>query len=569
VTVVAADLAPAAEPSVDPEPVGRLGARAARVAADVLERHGGRVERLLGDMLVAFFGFPLAHEDDALRAVRAALETRTAVHALDDGPSHVEGIRNRVRAGIETGEIVVPGPAAAPQDVITGTVLAAAGRLQQAADDGDVMVGPAAARLLRGTVILGSADIAIDGTGTTARRVLEIVATPPALPGAVGAPIFGRQDELTRMRSSFRRAVRSGALVRMTVLGDAGIGKSRLARELAASIGADAAVITLRCPAYGAAAFFPLRQAVVEGASVHGWRALHDLLARGDHGQPALSEIAEAMGLRAEATTADALFPAMRRLIDALAAERPLIVVFEDLHWADETFLDLVDDLARHAVGPILLMCLARPDLIERRPEWGPQDGLQLGPLPPRDLESLVVDRAGSIAPDALRGIVEVSQGNPLFAEQLLAALDDDPTEAVPGSLRGLLTMRLDRLGPGERDVLRCASIAGMDVELDAVRALLPEDAHPFVERHVDALERRHLLERTDTTGFRFSHALIRLAAYESMTREDRARLHERFAEWLERESPDRPRELAQILGHHRDQADTHRRATGTASRIH
>ena len=227
-------------------------------------------------------------------------------------------------------------------------------------------------------------------------------------------------------------------------------------------------------------------------------------------------------------------------------------------------------DVARLGTGlwTRVLIDATRSWKFERRPEWGPQDGLRLGPLPRRDLESLLVDRAGSIAPDALRRIVEVSQGNPLFAEQLLAALDDDPSEAVPGSLRGLLTTRLDRLGPGERDVLRCASIAGMDVELDAVRVLLPEDAHPFVERHVDALERRHLLERTDTTGFRFSHALIRLAAYESMTHEDRARLHERFAEWLERESPDRPPELAQILGHHRDQAHTHRRATGTASRI-
>ena len=211
-------------------------------------------------------------------------------------------------------------------------------------------------------------------------------------------------------------------------------------------------------------------------------------------------------------------------------------------------------------------MCLARPDLLERRPEWERQDELQLGPLSSSDLESLIVERAGSIAPDPLRRLVEVSQGNPLFAEQLLAALDDDTTDAVPGSIRGLLTMRLDRLGPGERDVLRCASIAGMDVEQDAVCALLPDDARPFVERHLDELERKRLIEHADTNRFRFCHTLIQLAAYQSMTREDRARLHERFAEWLERESPDRPPELAQILGYHHEQADTHRRATGMTS---
>jgi predicted ATPase len=256
----------------------------------------------------------------------------------------------------------------------------------------------------------------------------------------------------------------------------------------------------------------------------------------------------------------------MCRLFEALAAERPLIVVFEDLHWAEAAFLDLVDHVAREATGRIFLLCLARPDVIERRPQWKPGDGLQLGPLSATDLESLIAERAGSIAPEVLRRIVQNSQGNPLFAEQLLAALDDDSTDPLPGSLRGLLTMRLDRLGPGERDVLRCASIAGMDVELDAVRALSPDDARPFVERHLDALERKRLVERLRSNRFRFGHALIQLAAYQSMTREDRARLHERFAEWLERESPDRPPELAQILGYHLEQADTHRRATGTTS---
>ena len=309
-------------------------------------------------------------------------------------------------------------------------------------------------------------------------------------------------------------------------------------------------------------------RAVVEAAGLRGWRALHDLLGRDDHERRALSEIAEAMGLRAEPASAVALFPAMRRLFEALASERPLIVVFEDLHWAEPTFLDLVDHLARGATGRIFLLCLARPDLLERRPEWERQDELQLGPLSSSDLESLIVERAGSIAPDPLRRLVEVSQGNPLFAEQLLAALDDDTTDAVPGSIRGLLTMRLDRLGPGERDVLRVASLVGMDLGQDAVCALLPDDARPFVERHLDALQRKRLIERAGANRFRFCHSLIRLAAYQSMTREDRAGLHERFAEWLKHDLSDQLPEFTQILGHHLEQADTHRRATGTADEM-
>lgn len=367
------------------------------------------------------------------------------------------------------------------------------------------------------------------------------------------------------MRSAFRRAVRSGEIVRLTLLGEAGIGKSRLARGLADSIGADADVITVRCPAAGEGTFHPLRQAVVEAAGLRGWKALHDLLGRDDD-RPALSEIAEAAGRPADSETARAFFSPMCRLVEALASERPLIIIFEDLHWAESAFLDLVERVAREATGPIFVLCLARPDLIEHQPQWEGQDNLQLGPLSTVDIKEMIAERARSIAPDALNRIVENSQGNPLFAEQLLAALDEDSADPLPGSLRGLLTMRLDRLGPGERDVLRSAAIAGMEVDQDAVRFLLPDEARPFVERHLDALERKRFIDRLETGRLRFCHALIQLAAYQSMTRDDRGRLHERFAEWLKHESLDAPPELAQILGYHLEQANAHRRATGATS---
>ena len=560
VTVVAVDLAPAADAETDPEALGRLGSRAARVAADVLARHGARVERLLGDTMMALFGFPLAREDDALRAVRAALEMRSAVYGLDDDPSCL------LRAGIETGEIVVAGPAAALRDALSGPVLAAAGRLLQAASEGDVVLGAAASRVLRGTVIVKPVDRpAMDATQPVAWRVLEVVAGAPAVPRALWAPLVGRQNELTRLRSAFRRAIRSGAVVRMNVLGEAGIGKSRLARELAASIETDANVITLRCPAEGEGAFLPLRQAVVEAAGLGGWRVLHDRLAAdGDGGLP-LGEIAEAIGLRIEPDSVAVLSAAMRRLLEMLASERPLLVVFDDLHWADPAFLDLIDHLQREAAGRILLLCLARPDLVESRPELELQDTLQLGPLSSGDLESLVAERTRSIPEAALRQIVDVSRGNPLFAEQLLAALDDDTVGAVPVSLRGLLTNRLDRLGPAERDVLRCASVVGIDIERDAVCALLPDAASRFVERHLDALERKRMIERAGPTKFRFCHSLVRHAAYQSMTREDRARLHERLAEWLEHDLSDRP---DQVIRYHLDQAEKQRLAAGAADEM-
>ena len=562
VAVVAIDAMPAAESARDPEALGRIGAQAARVASDALERHGARVERLLGDILMAFFGFPLAHEDDALRAVRAALDARTAVYALDADPSSGKGVRNRMRAGIEVGEIVVAGPAGALQNVVRGPVLAVSGQLLQAADDGDVVVGAAAARLLRGSLILKQVERLASG-GTKVFRVLDLVAGASGVPRALSAPMFGRQEELTRMRSAFRRSLRSGSPVRLLVLGDAGIGKSRLARELAASTREEANVITLRCPADGEGAFTPVRQAMVEAAGLHGWRALHDVLASEDHGPAPLNQIAQAMNLQARPVSASALCLAMRGLFEVIARERPLIIVFEDLHWAEPTLLDLIDLLEREAAGRMLLLCIARPDLLEHRPEWKRLNTLPLGPLSSGDLESLVVERAGSIAADTRRQIVEASQGNPLFAEQLLAALDDD-ADMVPGSLRGLLTMRLDRLGPGERDVLRCASVVGMDLGHDAVCALLPDDAQPFVERHLDALQRRRLIERAGADRFRFCHSLIRLAAYQSMTREDRAALHERFAEWLKHDQSDQLPEFAQSLNYHVGQAEMHRRTVGT-----
>src|SRR5439155_10382574 len=235
---------------------------------------------------MAFFGFPVAHEDDAVRAVRSAVELRAAVEALNaDGPP-VQGVRYSSRAGIETGDIVVEGPSASLRDVVSGRVVTAAGRLQQAAKDGDVVVGGAAQRLIRGAVVLRPAeDVAVEGNGGTAWRVLGVVAGASAFAPQFDAPMVGRQTELTRLRTAFRVVVRSGTPSRFTVVGEAGIGKSRLAREFVDSIGSEARVITGRCAAYGEGiTFLPLHEAVLEAAGLRGWRAIAELLAAEDDG---------------------------------------------------------------------------------------------------------------------------------------------------------------------------------------------------------------------------------------------------------------------------------------------
>jgi DNA-binding SARP family transcriptional activator len=560
VAVAVLDVAPSASSDADAEAVGRLGAHCTHIAGEVIERHGGRVERELGDSLIAFFGFLAAHEDDAYRAVRAVTDAQAAVLALNDGVT--EGVRYRSRAGIDVGDIVVAGPGAALRDAVAGPLVRAASRLQQAAPEDGVVVGQAAQRLLRGAVIMK----ALDGgpAGTTGWQILEIVTGAPAIPRALDAPMFGRQAELTRLRSAFRQAVRSGRVRRLTVLGDAGIGKSRLAREFVSSIGTDANTIIQRCPAPDeGVALLPVRDAVTEAAGFLGWRGLHQLLVDDHDGQQVAPEIATAIGQRAEPENVGVLFPVVRRLFDALASRRPLIVVLEDLHWAEPTFLDLVDHLALEATQPILLLCLARPDLLEIRPEWESTEVVELEPLSTDDLADLVVDRAGSIEPEVVRRIADMAEGNPLFAEQLLLALDEGPFGTVPASLGGLLTMRLDRLGPGERDVLRCASIVGLEFDADAVSSLLPGDAVTFLDRHLDSMEQRRFIRRMGRDAFRFGHALIRMAAYQSIAHEDRAALHERFADWLGRTSPDLTPELHEALGYHLEQAVDHRRTSG------
>jgi DNA-binding SARP family transcriptional activator len=564
VTVAAVDVAPTADLSCDAEAVARKGSQAARVAAEVLQRHGARVERSLGDELIGFFGFPAAHEDDPLRAIRAVLDVRTAVHSLAVDPAAIEGIRQGSRAGVETGDIVVAGPGAALRDVVMGPVVSAARRLEHAAANDEILIGTSTQRLVRGAVIVKPVEGG-GGAPAMAWRVLESVARASAISRAMDAPMIGRQSELTQLRSRFRRVIRSGAVVRITIIGEAGIGKSRLAQEVVVSLGDDAHAITLRCTPPGEGmGFFPVRQAVVEAAGLRGWRGLYELLQTAANGNSAVQQIGAAVGLSSPPATVNELIVPMRRLLEVLARDRPLIVVLDNLHWADAALLEMVDRLEREATGRIMLLCLARPDFVEDRAPSSIDDVITLEPLQPSQVASLVIDRGGPVAKAALQRIVTLSQGNPLYAEQLIAAIADGDVDAIPASLVGLLSMRLDRLGPGERDLLRCASIAGLDFDLDALTELLPGDARVFAERHINTLERKRLIERAGPGHFRFAHALIQIATYQSMTREDRARLHEALAEHLDRNRSDPTDALTGAAGYHLRRAVEHRRASGT-----
>lgn len=522
VTVAVVDVAPTANADADPETLARVGAEASDVASEVLHSHGARVQRSLGNELIGFFGFPVSHEDDALRAVRAVVDVRLKLaHDAAGGVPHC------MQAGIETGDVVIAGPGGALPDVVTGPVISTARRLAVAAKDGNVVVGAGTLRLVRGSAIVKLLE------GGSGWLVLELAPSIAPVQSAPDVAMIGRDNEISRLRTAFRQAVRSGSPVRVTVVGDAGIGKSRLAREVVASVGADARAITIRChPPNDALGFHPVRQAVVEAAGVLGWRGLHSLLETAANGRNAVDVVASAVALQCPPATPEQLATPMRYLLEALAREVPLIVVLDDLHWADPAFFDLVEALEQLAAS-ILLLGLSRPEnsALASLPHV-----LHLGPLSDSDVARLVIGQGGPVVPSALHRVVDLAQGNPLYAEQLLAAAEDGDLDVIPASLIGLLSMRLDGLGPGERDVLRCASVVGLSVDPGTVRDLLPSDAGPFVETHLDALVRKRFLNRLADGRLRFAHVLLQMAAYQTLTAQDRIRLQEALVARVDRE---------------------------------
>jgi hypothetical protein len=379
--------------------------------------------------------------------------------------------------------------------------------------------------------------------------------------------MVGREAELTRLRTSFGRMVRQGTPHRMTVLGEAGIGKSRLSRAFSDSMGGRARTITAACVDAGSGRTFGLLcDLLVQAGGGSDWESVADLL---DTDEPGLGgRLAGVLGLGELKGPAQQFFGDLRRAFELLSAHQPLAVIVDDIHWAESTLLDLFEYFSDSLSGPVFFLFLARPELVELRPEWSVggdrADLVYLDPLDADAIAQVVRNHASVDLPpaDELR-IIEASQGNPLFAEQLLAAFANAETDAIPASLRGLLAARIDRLGPGERDLLRAAAVAGDQLSSEALQILAPDEARPFLARNMESLARKRLLRHTEQKGVEFPHGLIRDAAYQSLTRRDRLRLHLAFAEWLEDTGGAPSDELDAVVGHHLEQAVVNRRHVG------
>lgn len=561
---------------LDPEALRRIVGRYFDTAADVLTRHGGTIEKFIGDAVVAIFGVPTAHEDDALRAVRAAVDLRQEMIALNEELERDWGVRLAARAGINTGEVVV-GDSGMAQTMASGDAINVAARLQQAAEEGEVLLGETTWRLVRDATLVEPVEgLAVKGKGRVpAWKVLDVVPDAPAVARGLDAPMIGRATELAELRAAFERSVRERTACRFAVLGEAGIGKSRLGRALAETLASEAVVLTGHCPAYGEGiTFWPLREIALQAAGEGTKAAFSELMA--GHGDGALiaDQIAGAIGLTDEPGRADELFSAVRRFFEILAAGAPVMVVLEDLHWAQPTLLDLMEYLAEWTREAVFFLCLSRTELLEERPGWGRaghrSGSISLEPLGAEDTDRLIADRlAGrTISPELVAQIVRSAQGNPLFLEQLLAALDEEQEFRVPPSVQALLAARLDRLGPAERELIRCASVVGTEFATEALRALLPDEMGPFTERHLQALVRKELVVPAPSVrgrkgAFSFRHVLIQQAAYGSATRAARATLHERFADWLVSEAGGPTPELEEILGYHLEHAHQQWRELG------
>jgi predicted ATPase/class 3 adenylate cyclase len=569
-------------------------------ARKVLERHGASVDEYPGDVLMAVFGVPLLHEDDALRAARSAVELRQVLPALAAEIAPELGVRLGARVGAATGEVIAdrgPGVHGLPAG---GQTVNAAKRLEELADRDEILVDRATLRLIRESVTVEAAPL--DGAaaeGAAAFRLGELRSDGTRGHG-LSSPLVGRDRQLDALSGTFAAAVRDRRCHLVTVLGAAGAGKSRLVEEFTDTLGDEVAVLRGRCLPYGESiTYWPLSELVRDlagdASSDPSDRVRGALTAalRDDPKADLIADIlAEAIGLGGPGYPTEKIFWAARRLFEVLAHERPLVVVLDDLQWAEPTFLDLVEHVADLSRGaPVVLMCMARPELLDGRPGWGGGKlnavSILLEPLPPEESRELVENLVAALTPDASARIGAACEGNPLFAEELLAMLMDDGllrrergrwtlgelkgALPVPPTIQALLGARLDRLPEAERALLTRISVEGNVFHRDAMRELAPDALVDDVDRSLTALVRRDMIRPdrssfADDEAFKFRHILLQDAAYRSLPKETRARLHERFADWLEGVAGERVHEFEEILGYHLEQAFRFLRELGEAA---
>ena len=585
---------------LDPETLRRVMARYFDTMKIAIEHHGGTVEKFIGDAVMAVFGIPHVHEDDALRAVRAAVEMREGLLDLNKELERDRGVTLASRIGVNTGEVVAGDPAAG-QALVTGDAVNTAARLEQAAAPGEILIGAETYRLTRDAVRAEPADpIAAKGKAepVPAYRLEDVTAGAAGHNRRLDAPMVGRDRELALLGQAFERATTDRACHLFTVLGTAGAGKTRLAEEFAAQVDDVATVLRGRCLAYGEGiTFWPVVELVSQAAGlsildhpVDAKRKLLAVIGPGERSERIADLVACLVGLSETQAPVEESFWALRRFLEVLAARQPLLLLLDDLQWAESTFLDLVEHVAEWSRdAPILVLAQARPDLRDDRPGWGGgvanATSILLEPLTEAETTELVADLIGDseAAGDVSARVAEAAEGNPLFVEEMVAMLIDDgylvredhrwiaagdlSEVKVPPTVQALIAARLDRLAPVERAVLERAAIIGKVFAASSIRSLASEELSGKVDEGIRALLRKDLIrpDRGDLgeeDSYRFRHLLVRDAVYDAMPKELRAELHEGFADWLEREARSAG-ELDEFVGYHLEQSYRYREELG------
>jgi class 3 adenylate cyclase/tetratricopeptide (TPR) repeat protein len=544
-----------------------------------IEHHGGTVENFIGDAVMGVFGIPVVHEDDALRAVRAAAEMREEIAILRGELRRERGIELLVRIGVNTGEAVT-GAGAGGGSFTAGDIVNVAARLEQAARPGDILLGRDTFNLVRHAVEAEAvAPLTVKGkrAALEAHRLLTVADDARGRPERPRAPMVGRQRERRRLLDTFHQAVADRSCHLFTVLGAAGVGKSRLVAEVLDTIDGAATVAVGRCLPYGGGlTWWPLVEALGRTR----------LLERaGTDAADAAAQVSELFEPSGVAVTHEDACWAVRKVLETLAQERPLVLVVDDLQWAEPPFVDVIEHVADWArESPLLLLITARPELLDARPGWGGgksnATSVLLEPLGEADAGDLLRHLLGPdrLGDHAVARILDVAEGNPLYVEEIVAMLadqglldgaDGDVSIAIPPTIHALLAARLDGLGDGERAVIEAAAIEGKEFGREQVEALVGDELRDRVGAYLLSLVRTDLIRPASARegAFRFRHQLIRDAAYDGISKNSRAVLHERFADWLEEHRAQLP-SADELLGHHLERAVVLRRELGADQAI-
>ncbi len=569
----------------DPEDVRALLRVYHERARDELERLGGTVEKFIGDAVVAVFGAPVAHEDDPERAVRAALAVRDAVGRLNE---EEPGRDLHVRIAVNTGEALVsldasPGEG---EGMVAGDVMNTAARLQSAAPVDGILVGEQTYRATEREIVYREAEPVVAKGKTQPVAVWEAV-EPRArlgvdLGGAVGAPLVGRDDELDLLVDALRRSRRDRSTQLVTLVGVPGIGKSRLVLELGQVVDGDPDLITWRqgrCLPYGdGVSYWALGEIVKahagilesDSGEVADTKLAAILEAVPDEGERGWVDrhLRPLVGLgRADASgdVRGEAFAAWRRFLETVAERGPMVLVFEDLHWADDGLLDFVDGLVDWVDGvPLLVVCTARPELLERRPGWGGgkrnATTVSLAALEDDATARLVLSLLDRPVLDVemQQALVSRAGGNPLYAEEFVRMLQAGAgvDERLPETVQGIIAARIDLLPAAEKDLLQTAAVLGKVFWSDALSSAVGAEPWQLTEM-LRSLERKEFVRRehrsavAGATQHAFVHALVRDAAYNQLPRPARAKRHLAAAQWIESLPEDRAEDRAETLAHH------------------